>query len=619
MNHVISAKTHPSEYLLHKYWARKPHNVVSNIIESLTEAGDLVVDPCCGSGVVLKEAGSIGRRAVGFDVNPIACLITRVLIDPPNPKDFEAVVLPLIESAETDFGHAYQFEGRTVKYCRHEQIVRCPNCGAIVSHKDLSSNKKKCPDCGSSIHFNLNHLIGTAITGVVLSDSSDIITDSALCVAQEYASDAMYGDADFASFDMDFAENKRILSYEGISTSSYFTKRNFSILCGLEEIIDTIDDERIRDAARLMLSSGIAQCSRLIAFRNNLTSGGPAWSVPGFWVPAVHLETNPLIYLKSRYKKFVKGLEALSKQSIRDLADVRCVDASTGLHELRINEQRAKLVFFDPPYGDSVPYLEFSAIWNSFLRASTNLDDDISVSDRMTKDVAWKSYASGLEKILSGVSEVLADDGKLLITFNNNDSRAWTALLTALQDNGFRCDTTVYQIPAVVSSKAQMSINGSYISDLYSVFHRDPHSSVLDSTSPVSDYLVKCAKFRGGRISKGMGMRLAMEAWLLNNIDAALLSSVDEIIRRLFRAEGSWLLLRNCEIVLEDTPFSERVQNIAHSELAHGQKAWMDLYAAVANGVSDYGIPDMHEVKSALSDCVEFVGKDCFPKQASLF
>ena len=49
-----------------------------------------------------------------------------------------------------------------------------------------------------------------------------------------------------------------------------------------------------------------------------------------------------------------------------------------------------------------------------------------------------------------------------IITFNNNDMRAWKALLSSLQANHFSCECVTYQIPAVVSSKAQKSIEGSY-------------------------------------------------------------------------------------------------------------------------------------------------------------
>ena len=70
---VIAAETHTPEYLLHKYWARKPHNVLSELIKELVPQGGIVVDPFCGSGVVLHEAQKLGYTAYGFDINPTAC------------------------------------------------------------------------------------------------------------------------------------------------------------------------------------------------------------------------------------------------------------------------------------------------------------------------------------------------------------------------------------------------------------------------------------------------------------------------------------------------------------------------------------------------------------------
>ena len=56
INHALVPKTHPPMYLMHKYWARKPHNVVREYIEHYTKKGDIVLDPFCGSGVTVLEA-----------------------------------------------------------------------------------------------------------------------------------------------------------------------------------------------------------------------------------------------------------------------------------------------------------------------------------------------------------------------------------------------------------------------------------------------------------------------------------------------------------------------------------------------------------------------------------
>ncbi|MDU1653186.1 MAG: DNA methyltransferase [Leclercia adecarboxylata] len=60
-------------------------------IETVSKPGDLVFDPFCGSGTVLLEAWLKGRDAVGTDLNPYACLISRGKLNPYKPSNAENV------------------------------------------------------------------------------------------------------------------------------------------------------------------------------------------------------------------------------------------------------------------------------------------------------------------------------------------------------------------------------------------------------------------------------------------------------------------------------------------------------------------------------------------------
>lgn len=52
-------KVHPTQ---------KPVPLLERLIEIFTDKGDVVIDPCCGSGSTLLAAAQMGRRAYGFEI-----------------------------------------------------------------------------------------------------------------------------------------------------------------------------------------------------------------------------------------------------------------------------------------------------------------------------------------------------------------------------------------------------------------------------------------------------------------------------------------------------------------------------------------------------------------------
>lgn len=47
----------------------KAVSVLKKLIEIFTDEGDVVIDPCCGSGTTLRAAYELGRSAYGFEID----------------------------------------------------------------------------------------------------------------------------------------------------------------------------------------------------------------------------------------------------------------------------------------------------------------------------------------------------------------------------------------------------------------------------------------------------------------------------------------------------------------------------------------------------------------------
>ena len=87
----VKAEGHTPQYKMHKYFARRPHNVFNHIIKHYTQKGDVVLDTFCGGGVTIFESAALERNVIGVDINPLATFISRMQMfngDVKELKDF---------------------------------------------------------------------------------------------------------------------------------------------------------------------------------------------------------------------------------------------------------------------------------------------------------------------------------------------------------------------------------------------------------------------------------------------------------------------------------------------------------------------------------------------------
>lgn len=73
----------------HSFPAKFPPQLSRLFIENLTSPGDIVLDPMAGSGTTIVEAVSTGRTRLGFDIDPLALLISKVKVTPLDPVSVE--------------------------------------------------------------------------------------------------------------------------------------------------------------------------------------------------------------------------------------------------------------------------------------------------------------------------------------------------------------------------------------------------------------------------------------------------------------------------------------------------------------------------------------------------
>jgi hypothetical protein len=395
---------------------------------------------------------------------------------------------------------------------------------------------------------------------------------------------------------MKLVDNSRTLTSSSISTKSFFTPRNFWILSRVAELAHEENDGALQTALLLMVTGSSAQASRLIPSRGKLSGGGQAWTIPGFWVPPIHLESNPFIHLRARMKKMDSALKAI-QQAKGDLGagSISKISAQQGLREIIETGRLVDLVFMDPPYGDSVAFLEFSAIWNSFLATPFKYGEDLSISNRLQDPTSINNYEEMLEEISELASAALKPEGKILLTFNNNDLDAWKAIVGSLQKAGFMAIHVAYQDPAVVSTKSQMSPEGSYVGDFYVVLVKSESRPIAfqEARLEFAALLENSARSRGGSIHKSLALRFALKRWLILNVDAAEISSLGLLINEIFVVSGKSLTLATFEEL--DKSIETRVLELS-TGLHLQTPEDLDYFSRLLeNELGDFGAPSIVE------------------------
>lgn len=469
IDYAISAKTHTSMYLMHKYWARKPHNVVAEYIKRYSEKGEIVLDPFCGSGVTAIEALKYGRKTIATDVDPMASFISRMTVVPINLDDFEKQFEKIKKKCKKRIDSLYE--------------TTCPRCKkkTIASAFIWKDNKP------TSIRFTCNCSKGTQWKKVKNSDLRKIGKIKKATVPYWYP-------------DNELVWNTRVNVHKGDKVSDLFTRRNLVALSIICHEIEAIKDKSLREIMKFTFSSALPQASKMVfVIRHRGRSKGRtkkstpevgSWATRGYWVPPEFFEINAWNCFENRFEKVYRGKKESNEkiQAVNETEDFDelskdknvLIKTHSALELLSIiPKESVDYVFTDPPYGDSVPYLELDYMWSSWMKFDVNFGDEIIISDSpLRKEKNFDMYQKMLRTAFRQVYRVLKKGRYLTVTFHNTDIKIYNSIISSVILAGFDLEKIVYQPPARTSPKGLLAPYASAVGDYYIRFRKTKRKSL---------------------------------------------------------------------------------------------------------------------------------------------
>lgn len=479
---AIKAESHTPQYKMHKYFARRPHNVFSHLIEHYSDEEDIILDVFCGGGVTIFESVAQNRRSIGVDLNPLATFISKMQIYNGNLPDSKKRINDFVDEINSKYGKYYDinFENDTgtIEWIEWAYIISCPHCGCNIELTEknkirngiyrcsnnlcagFSGVKRTSGSPNGSIPLRVKYLsskTGSSITRVLSPiESKQIQSDE-----KKYNDlrGLIYPKIDIPS-DMDRQFEDKLTEKGILSYSDFFTKRNFRILSliftDIMRLKGNIPDDYI-DELYFVFSSSLRYTNKMSRVTENWENGNPtSMDKHAFWLPNEYIEQNVINVMKDRAKSIIKGFTYSHTKVSSELKHYDSFDKLQNSNKgfMLLNQSSTSLPIFDnsidviitdPPYGSNVQYAELSIIWNSWYQLYAKKSDYMyrdleAVSNRKSGYVGAKTekdYEKLLTDIFKESYRVLKQNAYMVFTFNNKNIKVWLAMIKAAANAGF--------------------------------------------------------------------------------------------------------------------------------------------------------------------------------------
>lgn len=433
----FKSSTHPKHYLMHKYWGRKAHNLLAELIEKNTKPGQIVLDPYMGSGVAIIEANKAGRLGIGFDLNPVSKLIVDVTLNPIDSLKFERHLHSILQFVESEINSL--------------QDLRCPICGEKSRHKNSVWDKNG--PARVKLHCDIH---GIQTRHATLEDFA-IQEKSAKVLNRGLKAGRLFVPRD---------EMFKFVRRSGLTTiDQLFSSRNLLTISLIHSRILQIKEKKIRDAFLLAFTSMLPNVSKMIPGDLDTVNGKSGWQISKFWAPSIHTEKDVLESFVGRCAKILAGITEMDSLRTDAYFSVRTRSSSK---LVGIDDSSIDFIFADPPYGDSISYLALSMFWNVWLNKKVHYAEEVVFDTNRKKGL--EEYREGLVSSFMEMFRVLKPQGKLVVTFNNRHSKFWFALMDAISTSGFRMTNVTWVDQAVRSGTQGINKNNTLHGDFVYTF-----------------------------------------------------------------------------------------------------------------------------------------------------
>ncbi len=241
-----------------------------------------------------------------------------------------------------------------------------------------------------------------------------------------------------------------------------FSDKQLAQLGYLKHLIKQVKNEPIRLTFMLMFSGIITKANLTYHTGNTATQDGQgnasAFQYYRYRIAPEPKDIDILTYFDLRFKKVKAAKEELknfiTKDNFKDLQILK----GTATDLTLIETESVDYIYTDPPYGNKIPYLDLSVMWNAWL--------DLNVSDQDRKEEAIEGgrlektkdeYSGLLAQSIKEMYRVLKYNRWMSFVFAHKDPHYWHIIVDTAEKCGFEYAGAVKQDNGQTSFKKRQN------------------------------------------------------------------------------------------------------------------------------------------------------------------
>ncbi|MEZ4525151.1 MAG: DNA methyltransferase [Desulfobacterales bacterium] len=241
-----------------------------------------------------------------------------------------------------------------------------------------------------------------------------------------------------------------------------FTDKQLAQLAYLKHLIKKVDNESVRDTLMFMFSGLLTKTNLTYHTTPNRgsTGGGDtsAFRYYRYRIAPKPVDADVLTYFELRFKKIMAAKQEMKHFITKENYHNLRMEKGSATDLSRIEDESIDYIYTDPPYGDKIPYLDLSVMWNAWL------DLEVTDEDRKTEVIEGgrlektrEQYSDLLAKSIREMYRVLKFDRWMSFVFAHKDPHYWHMIVDTAEKCGFEYAGAVKQENGQTSFKKRQN------------------------------------------------------------------------------------------------------------------------------------------------------------------